>query len=88
MMGRLFSCRLGWTYFPHCAALSTFLALAASQSPLVHDAYLLYQLTADNCLLSYVVSCGIQLVAWTVLWFTLTATRNWTFVLDVRMIRL
>lgn len=73
----------GWLYFPHSAAVSIALALAATQSPLVHDAYLLYQLSSNKLMILYAASTVVHFLCWIVLWLLLTFTGTWNFKINV-----
>ncbi|CAG7824537.1 unnamed protein product [Allacma fusca] len=79
---------VGWAYFPHCSALAVLLALASTQSPLVHDATLVYRASLDNCMLADIVSSAAHMLLWMALWLNLTTRRNWTFHVDVNIGRI
>lgn len=73
----------GWTYFPHSAAVSIALALAAAQSPLVHDGFVVYQISSQSFLLAFPVSSVTYFLLWAILWLFLTLAKDWKFNITV-----
>jgi hypothetical protein len=74
-------------YFPHSAAVSVALALAAAQSPLVHDAFIVYQISSRGFLMAFPISSVSHFLLWAMLWLCITLTRSWSFDVQATLVK-